>query len=154
MKKLCAVLVLLLLLVIGAMSWLFVFHGSAQKGEDGRTVVLLTPSDRAFFLAEMRGFLEHVQGIAQALAANDLKTAAEEARAAGEVDMSQIPGSLLRSIPLEMKQLGFATHAAFRELASSIDKGADAKKALKELSELMLNCTGCHASYRVDPKTR
>ena len=153
MNKLCVALVLVLLLIIGAMSWLFVFHGSGLKGEDGRTVVLLTPSDRAFFLAEMRGFLEHVQGITEALAENDLKTAAEEARAAGKVDMSQIPGSLLRSIPLEMKKLGLGTHGAFRTLAQSIDEGADAKQALRMLSSLMLNCVGCHAGYRVDPKT-
>ncbi len=154
MKKPCTVIIIALLLIIGAMGWFFVIRGSGgPKGEDGRTVVLLTSSDRAFFLAEMRGWLESVQGIAQALAENDMKEAAEIARKAGVVELDQIPGSLLRSIPLEMKQLGFGTHDAFAALAKSIEEGADAKRALKMLSELMLNCTGCHAGYRVDPKT-
>lgn len=152
MKKLCGALVVLLLLALGAMTWFFVIRGSTAQGEDGRTVVLLSPSDRAFFLTEMRGWLESVQGISEALAEGDMKRAAEEARAAGKVDMSKIPGSLLRSIPAEMKTLGFDTHAAFRTLAKEIESGKDEKAALKMLSGLMLNCVGCHASYRVDPK--
>ena len=152
MNKLCGVLVVLLLLALGVMTWFFVVRGSTVQGEDGRTVVLLSPSDRAFFLEEMRGWLESVQGITEALAEGDMKRAAEEARAAGRVDMSQIPGSLLRSIPVEMKQLGFGTHAAFRTLAQEIEGGKDARAALKMLSELMLNCVGCHASYRVEVK--
>ena len=80
MKKLCGALVVLLLLALGAMTWFFVFRGSSVRGEDGRTVVLLSPSDRAFFLAEMRGWLESVQGITEALAEGDMKRAAEEAR--------------------------------------------------------------------------
>lgn len=152
MRKLCGALVVLLLLALGAMTWFFVIRGSTVQGEDGRTVVLLSPSDRAFFLSEMRGWLESVQGITEALAEGDMKRAAEEAQAAGKVDMNQIPGSLLRSIPAEMKQLGFGTHAAFRTLAQEIEKDRDEKTALRMLSELMLNCVGCHASYRVEAK--
>ena len=152
MRKLCGGLVVVLLLALGVMTWFFVVRGSTVQGEDGRTVVLLSPSDRAFFLEEMRGWLESVQGIAEALAESDMKRAAEEAQAAGKVDMNQIPGSLLRSIPVEMKQLGLDTHAAFRTLAQEIEGGKDATAALKMLSELMLNCVGCHASYRVEAK--
>ena len=152
MRKLCGGLVVVLLLALGVMTWFFVVRGSTVQGEDGRTVVLLSPSDRAFFLEEMRGWLESVQGIAEALAESDMKRAAEEAQAAGKVDMNQIPGSLLRSIPVEMKQLGLDTHAAFRTLAQEIEGGKDARAALKMLSELMLNCVGCHASYRVEVK--
>ena len=152
MKKLCGALVVVLLLALGAMTWFFVVRGSTAQGEDERTVVLLSPSDRAFLLAEMRAWLESVQGIAEALAEGDMKRAAEEARAAGEVDLKQIPASLLRDLPVELKKLGFGTHAAFRTLAQEIESGKDGQAALKMLSGLMLNCVGCHASYRVDPK--
>ncbi len=150
MKKLCGVLVLLLLLALGAMAWFLVIRGNTVQGEDGRTVVLLSASDRAFLLAEMRAWLESVQGITEALARGDMKSAAEEARAAGKVDMNQIPASLLRDLPVELKRLGFDTHAAFRTLAREIGSGKDAKDSLKMLSGLMLNCVGCHASYRVE----
>ncbi len=152
MRKICGVLVLAPVLALGVMTWFFVIRGSTVQGEDGRTVVMLSPSDRAFFLSEMRGWLESVQGISEALAEGDMKRAAEEARAAGKVDMSEIPGSLLRSIPAEMKTLGLDTHAAFRTLAKEIEGGKNGKEALKMLSGLMLNCVGCHASYRVEAK--
>ena len=152
MKRLCGALVVLLLLALGAMTWFFVIRGSTVQGEDGRTVVMLSPSDRAFFLAEMRTFLEGVQGITEALAEGDMKRAAEEAKAVGKVDMNQIPGSLLRSLPAELKRIGFGTHAAFRTLGKEIEGGMDQKAALKMLSGLMLNCVGCHASYRVEAR--
>ena len=152
MRKLCGALVVVLLLALGAMTWFFVIRGSTMQSEDGRTVVVLSPSDRAFFLSEMRDWLERVQEITSALAEGDMKRAAEAARAAGTMDMSQIPGSLLRSIPAEMKRLGFDTHAAFRTLAQEIESGKDERAALKSLSELMLHCVTCHAGYRVAPK--
>ncbi len=152
MKKLCVIIILALLLVIGAMGWFFVVRGTTEQGADGRTVILLKPSDRDFLLAEMRGWLESVQGISAALAENDMKEAAQIARKAGNADLDHVPASLLRSIPLEFKQLGLGTHEAFATLAKSIEEGADAKQALKMLSGIMLNCTGCHAGYRVDPK--
>ncbi len=152
MKKTCGIIVLLLVAVIAAMTWFFVIRGSGVKGEDGRTVVMLPPSDRAFFLAEMRGWLESVQAIAEALGNNDIKAAAEEAAKAGKVDMSKIPGSLLRRLPVEMKQLGFGTHAAFRDMAKTLQGGASAREGMKMLSSIMLNCVACHAGYRVDPE--
>ena len=152
MKGLCGALVLVLLLALGAMAWFFVIRGNTVQGDDGRTVVLLSSSDRAFLLAEMRAWLESVQGISEALAEDDMKRAAEEAQAAGKVDMKQIPASLLRDLPVELKKLGFDTHAAFRTLAREIEGGKDAKAALKMLSGLMLNCVGCHASYRAEAK--
>ena len=154
MKRLCGALVLVLLLALGAMTWFFVIRGNTVQGDDGRTVVLLSSSDRAFLLAEMRAWLESVQGISEALAEGDMQRAAEEAHAAGKVDMKQIPASLLRDLPVELKKLGFGTHAAFRTLAKEIEGGKDTRASLKMLSGLMLNCVGCHASYRVEAKVK
>ena len=150
MNKWCGLIVLLLVAALGAMTWFFVLRGSSVQGQDGRTVVMLSPSDRDFLLAEMRGWLESVQGIAESISGGDFKAAAAEARKAGEVNLQQIPPSLLRALPAELKQLGFGTHAAFRDLAKVLEEGTDARQGLKMLSALMTNCIGCHASYRVE----
>lgn len=154
MNRPCGIIVLLLVAVIAVMTWFFVIRGSGAKGEDGRTVIMLSPSDRAFFLAEMRSWLEAVQAISAALADNDVQAAAREAARAGRVDMSLIPGSLLRALPGEMKQLGLGTHAAFRDMAHTLQSGASPQQGMKMLSSILLNCTGCHAGYRVDPAGR
>ena len=47
-------------------------------------------------------------------------------------------------------ELGFDTHQRFDRLAMDAAELGDKMVALKQLSELMLNCVGCHAAYRID----
>lgn len=150
MNKLSVAIIAVLLAIIAAMGWLFFFRGSVTTADDGRTAVILQPSDRNLLLTEMRGFLEAVQTIIAATEEGDMKTVAETATKVGKVDMAAIPPSLMRALPAEFSKMGFDTHAQFRKLAEDVAAGKGRDHIYKALAEVMNNCITCHASYRAD----
>ena len=139
-----------LFLLVVAMAYMFVIRGSVREGDDGRTAILLSSGERNLVLSEMRGFLESVQQIVEAVPAGDMKSAEEAARRVGRVDLKDLPASLLRKLPAEVKALGLDTHAKFFKLADDIHEGLGQEKILSRLANIMTNCVGCHAGYRID----
>ena len=152
MKKLCGLLIVALVAALAGVIWYTVLRGSVAEGDDGRTAILLPPAERNLVLAEMRQFLEASQGIVEAIASNDMQRVVKLAREVGTVDMSKIPASLFRRLPGSFKKLGFDTHDAFLKLADDVEKGMDREHVIKRLGEIMLNCTTCHAGWRIDPE--
>ncbi len=145
--------VLLNIVLIAALAYgayKFIIQGSVEQTDDGRTAVILTAAEKDFVLSEMRGFLETVQGIVSAIAEEDMASVAEIATAAGSADAGNAPAPLVGKLPLEFKDLGMATHALFDDIATRANESADAKTVTQALGELMQNCTGCHAGYRLD----
>ncbi len=140
--------VLALVLMVGL--YLFGVRGSVAEGDDGRTAVLLSSAERNLVLSEMRGFLESVQEIIDAASRGDMKSAQQAALRVGRVDLKDLPPSLLRKLPIEVKTLGLDTHRKFYQLGKDIEAGLDRQKVLPRLAELMNNCVGCHAGYRLD----
>ncbi len=139
-----------LAILLAAMTYMFVIRGSVREADDGRTAILLSSGERNLVLSEMRAFLESVQQIVEALPAGDLKSAEEAARRVGRVDLNDLPASLLRKLPAEVKALGLDTHGKFYKLASDIRNGLEQDRILPRLADIMTNCIGCHASYRID----
>ncbi|WP_152428466.1 cytochrome c [Methyloferula stellata] len=119
---------------------------------NGRTALALTPPEKAYVLLQMRQFVESIQIIVAGLADGD-KAPAIEAAAARGLKRNQndpaFPSTLGAKLPQEWKQFGGSTRKGFDALADAISKSEDAKQPLKQLSEVMKNCVGCHASYRV-----
>ncbi len=119
---------------------------------NGRTALALTPPEKAYVLLQMRQFVESIQIITGGLADGD-KAAAVEAAAARGLKRNQndpaFPSTLGAKLPQEWKQFGGSTRKGFDALAEALGKDGDAKQPLKQLSEVMKNCVGCHASYRV-----
>jgi hypothetical protein len=151
MCKLGWILNLLLIALLAAMTYMFVIRGNVASADDGRTAILMGKSDRNLVLKEMRGFLESVQEITVSALENDMKTAAEAAARVGRVDLNDLPPSLLRKLPVEVKKLGLATHLAFYNLAGDIRAGkSDGNQTLSRLSDIMNNCVSCHQGYRID----
>ncbi len=144
------VLSAVLAIILAAGFYLFGLRGAVQQGDDGRTSVLLSSSERNQVLAEMRGFLESVQDIIEAATTGDMKTASEAALRVGRVDLKDLPPSLLRKLPMEVKTLGLDTHRKFYQLGMDIKGGLPQEKILPRLTDLMNNCVGCHAGYRLD----
>ncbi len=140
--------VLAIIVAIGL--YLFALRGAVRQGDDGRTAVLLSSSERNLVLAEMRGFLESVQEIVEATTKNDLKTARAAALRVGRVDLKDLPPSLLRKLPIEVKTLGLDTHRRFYRLGKDIEAGLPRDEILPRLASLMNNCVTCHAGYRLD----
>jgi len=58
-----------------AIGFKFIVLGNTAKGDDGRTAVLLEPSERQAVLGEMRVLLETTQTIVEALANDEQKLA-------------------------------------------------------------------------------
>lgn len=150
MKKLCLPLVGLLVAALLGMTYLFVWRGAVLPASDGRTAILLDAGERDLVLAEMRAFLESIQQISSAVAADDMPAIREAAQRVGAAAQQAVPATLVGKLPLEFKTLGFDTHQRFDQLALDAAELGDKTHALRQLSELMLNCVGCHAAYRID----
>ena len=150
MRTLCCWAALLLVLVLGWLGYKLVIVGETQPAADGRTAILLSPGERDLVLAEMRAFLQAVQGIAQAVSEGDPGAAAADARAVGAAAAAGVPVSLMAKLPLGFKQLGLATHGAFDQLALDAEQLGDLGHTQSQLAALLGNCVGCHAAFRID----
>lgn len=150
MKKFCIPIVIVLLGIIAAGAYKFIFQGSVVQTADGRQGLLLEPAERDLVLAEMRAFLTRVQQITQGIVEQDFTGIAESARAVGRAAEHEVPGPLVAKLPLGFKRLGFDTHARFDQLALDAEQLGDAGYTLEQLSELMQNCVACHAAYRIE----
>ena len=150
MCKLCWTLFLAALLVIGAMAYKFIISGETLIAEDGRQSLMLEAGERNLVLTEMRMFLDAAQKIIHAANEDDAEAIASAARAVGRAAQNDVPGSLMKKLPLEFKKLGFDTHSKFDQLAMDAEQFGDISVSLVQLSALMQNCVACHAAYRVD----
>jgi hypothetical protein len=144
---------LALSLVAGA---IFIGSPLAQgiKIDDGndRTALILTPPEKAYVLDQMRHFVGSIQAIAAGLADGDPAQAVEAASARGlkrNADDPAFPPTLGAKLPDAWKQFGGGLRKGFDTLAQGIANKEDTSRSLKQLSEVMTNCIGCHASYRI-----
>lgn len=128
-------------------------QGSGQAapppGPDQREVIGLTAGERHFVLTEMRNFLDSVQGIVEAVAQGRPQNAADAARRSGMHVMRQAPQSMMGKMPMEFRKLGMDTHQRFAAIAEEATAMADEKKILKQLSDMLANCSACHQGYRI-----
>lgn len=118
----------------------------------GRTALTLTSPEKAYVLDQMRQFVRSIQGIAAGLADGDSAQAAEAAAARGierNANDPAFPPTLGAKLPLAWKQFGGGMRKGFDTLAQGISDRQDTNQSLRQLSELMKNCVGCHASYRI-----
>ena len=150
MKKLSLILNIVFAAVIAVGAYKFIFAGSTEVADDGRTAILLEAGERDFVLGEMRLFLESVQGIVAAVAENDMAKVAELSTTVGMASTGGETAALIGKLPLEFKTLGLATHALFDDLAAEATETGDPTIMTASLGVLMENCTSCHAGYRFD----
>ena len=116
---------------------------------DGRTAVLLLPEERNMVLGEMRGLLEAVQAITIAALDEDMEAVAQTATAVGMAAAQGESAQMLGKLPLDFLKLGMSTHKGFDDLADLAREGGDGPAVLRQMGGLMLNCTSCHAGYRI-----
>ena len=150
MNKKCFATIALLLIIIAGGVYKFIFQGSVIETTDGRISIQLNAGERDLVLEEMRAFLESVQKITKAATEDDMKVISESARKVGKAAQSAVPGTLIGKLPIDFKKLGFDTHLKFDQLALNAEDFGDSNQVLIQLSNLMQNCVGCHAAYRID----
>ncbi len=138
---------------LGWMSYTFLVRGNVEASEDGRTTILLLPGEVIRVKGDMRGFLETVQSITEAAAQDDMASVIETATNAGMAATGGANAQLIAKLPLEFRMLGMGTHQAFDNLATLAAETDDGKVVLARLGDVLLNCTACHASYRLGVET-
>jgi len=148
--KFCWGLSALLVVGMAAMAYMFVIRGSVVASDDGRTAIIVSAGERDLLLAEMRGFLVGLQAITAGIAEKDMAAVSESAHAVGVANAQGVPAALMGKLPLEFKTLGMKTHKAFDALAVEAQDMGNEQIILTKVSELMLNCTTCHAAFRLD----
>ncbi len=148
--RLCWSLTALLAVALVITLYLFVVRGSVAPASDGRTAILLEQGERDLVLAEMRAFLQSTQTILVSASRGGLGPAVTAAREVGAAAQQGVPTSLMGKLPLEFKTLGLDTHRRFDQLALNAEELGDPGQTLQELGELLANCVGCHAAYRID----
>lgn len=123
--------------------------GAAAIAPDTRQTIVLSEDERNFVLAEMRGFLDSVQGIVEGVAEGNMKAVTEAARKSGMGTMQRVPRTLMPKMPPEFRMLGMNTHGAFDTLAGEASGMGDKQVVLKQLGTLLNNCSACHQGYRL-----
>ncbi|MDX8407329.1 MAG: hypothetical protein R8L58_02975 [Mariprofundaceae bacterium] len=142
-------MIVLLAAALAAIAVKFVVLGSTAPADDGRTGVLLESGERDLVLSEMRQLLAATQQISEGLADADMQQIVEAATAVGMQATSTMDVRLKARLPLAFKQLGFATHQAFDDIASMARERAEPRAIQKKLAQTMNNCLACHAAYQI-----
>lgn len=117
--------------------------------DDPREVVRLAPAEAEKLRAGMRAYVESLQGIVAALAANRTADVPELAARSGARMLRDV--SLLSGLQLPpgFVAMSLATHSQFDELAETAARGTSRTAILESLSGIMANCVSCHAAYRL-----
>lgn len=124
--------------------------GHATAKPDTRQSIVMTEAERNLVLIEMRGFLQSVQVIIQALGKDDSATVSKAATKVGMIEQKPMPAELKKKLPKEFKMLGMKTHKAFDQLALDAKEMEDKQQTLEQLGRLMKNCVSCHAMFKLD----
>lgn len=129
----------------------FFIKGTGKTGDDGRLAVSLKRDERNLVLTEMRQLLAGVQTILEAITNNDLKVVERTASSLGMKAAADVNPVLMAKLPLDFKSTGMGVHGRFDEMALKVQSGKMNKdNVLKEVSDIMLTCVGCHQAYRLD----
>lgn len=150
-STLCWLTLGLWIVTIGVVGWFFV-QGWTTQGTDGRTKIVLAPSERGLILGEMRVLLKAVHGVVTGLAGQDQETdraqIEQAARSAGMSMAEDVNPALMAKLPLPFKQMGMSIHKDMDALADAIVQKETPQQILQRLSSMTARCTGCHDLYR------
>lgn len=114
---------------------------------DNRIEIVVSARERNQMLFEMRTFLHGLHNIHHALARQDLKAVAVEARPLGQV-LNRMPPGMRDRMPAAFLEMSIAQHEVFEVIARDAEAKADMSLTLRQLAEAMTYCAGCHDTYR------
>jgi len=143
-KKLEIIAILLWVASAAFVGFKFV-KGNTESAVDGREAIVLSSAERTLVLGEMRGMLMAVQEIIAGVNAGDMDAVKESAHRVGMAEAGNAPPGLILKLPMDFKELGFATHEGFDSIALAAEMGPEA--VLETLEDHMAKCIGCHESY-------
>lgn len=143
-----AVLMLTTCLVLGACGSRL--DGNLPLAEE-RTAIRLSAADREHLRQGMQRYLASVQGIIEALPENKHAAVSERAKKGGLEMLSGVSTSVAVHLPPGFLMLSMDTHQKFDALSRSAAAGESKAAVLKQLGDILANCTACHTKYRLSP---
>jgi len=150
MKKLPWIIAAFFFCTSAAMAYMFILKGNVKTAEDGRQAILLSQENKDFVLQEMRQFLSSVQQITEGAIEGDMDKIITAANISGGTVIEHTPPSLMRSMPIAFKKLGFDTHYKFDKIAEDAKTGIGKEHTLKQLNVMLSNCVACHSAYKIE----
>ena len=149
-KKIISVLLLISIALNVGLIYQFFHKGEkVVPAKDGRSEIKMTPENREYVMAEMRGFLESVQKINEGIAKNDPKIIEKVGQESGSYKVDGVPKGLVKSLPLGFKKMGFETHELFDVMAKMAKENYDRQQTQEKLNQLLNNCVACHKTYKI-----
>ena len=149
-KKIISVLLLISIALNVGLIYQFFYKGEkVVPAKDGRSEIKMTPENREYVMAEMRGFLESVQKINEGIAKNDPKIIEKVGQESGSYKVDGVPKGLVKSLPLGFKKMGFETHELFDVMAKMAKENYDRQQTQEKLNQLLNNCVACHKTYKI-----
>lgn len=150
MKKIIPFFLLLSVFLNVGLIYKFFYAGeTVSLAKDGRSEIKMTPENREYVMAEMRGFLESVQKINEGIAKNDPKIIEKVGQESGSCKVDGVPEGLVKSLPLGFKKMGFETHELFDVMAKMAKENYDRQQTQEKLNQLLNNCVACHKTYKI-----
>jgi len=147
-NKIARIALLLWVVTIVVFAWFFI-RGNTTAGTDGRTAVILQPSERDLVLAEMRGLLVATQGILEGANNGDMQQVGYAAGKAGMASAADVNPALMAKLPLEFKQLGMSVHRDMDDIAKASADRKSSADILKMTSSTMSKCIACHSAWQL-----
>lgn len=121
---------------------------SETPSADMREEILLSPSEKAALLTEMRRFLIASQQILAASLRDDMEAVEAAARPVGMQLLKATPPALREKLPEGFRALGPEAHKGFEAIADEATGLGDKDVILQSLSELQTTCIACHEKYQ------
>jgi hypothetical protein len=127
-------------------------EADTKASVDVRTPLVLGDADRHLVLDEMRNFLHALQLITDALKREDMQGVAAAARKMGSGAANEIPPATVALLPQYFIELAGETHTAFDLIAMDAEVMDDQMHTVSQISELLMRCNACHATYQIQLK--
>lgn len=126
---------------------------SAQRRSHAKEVhretLTLSPAEAAEMLSGMRTYLETIQDLVSALAENQVGRVPEIAAKSGAMLLGNVNPFTGLKAPIGFTMMSLDTHEKFDQLAEKARRGVSRTEVLADLRDILGNCTGCHAAYRL-----
>ena len=148
MKKASYLLNILLIAVIGFFAYKFIFEGNVATESEDRIAVVLTASEKAKVLAEMRGLLETSQAVLFAATSDDIASIPDIVRPFGMAATENESITMMTKLPFELKTMGHEAHGAMDGIGAMAESGATGNEIIEALAVAMTLCVTCHDTYR------
>jgi hypothetical protein len=145
---LAKIALLLWVVTIAVFAWFFI-RGNTTAGTDGRTAVVLQPSERDFVMKEMRGLLAATQEITEGASQGDTQRIIKAARSAGMAGTAEVNPAIMTKLPIEFKKLGLSLHGDMDEIAKAGEAGKPVPELLKMTSNALAKCVACHSAWQI-----